>query len=209
MSSIEFVEGADAALIARRIEERLRSALARSRGRCAIAVPGGSTPFPIFEELVTHDLEFERIDVWPGDDRVVPEDHDASNTGKIRALFEPAGARVVALEPDAEPPPFALVWLGMGADGHIASLFPNTDPQPDDPQSVRSLTPDPLPPEAPFDRITLTMPALLKADELMFVIRGDDKRAVFDAAMVGEHDLPIARLLKAAKQRGIPVTCFT
>ena len=74
---------------------------------------------------------------------------------------------------------------------------------------MRSLTPDPLPPEAPFDRITLTMPALLKADELMFVIRGDDKRAVFDAAMVGEHDLPIARLLRAARERGIPVTCFT
>ncbi len=209
MSKIEFVEGADSAQIADWIARRLRAVLAGSEGSCTIAVPGGSTPFPIFETLVTHDLEFERLDVWPGDDRVVPEDHAASNTGKIRAVFEPTGARVVALKPDAAPPPFALVWLGMGADGHIASLFPNTDPRSDDPEAIRRLTPDPLPPEAPFDRITLTIPALLNSKELMFVIRGDEKRAVIDAAIAGEHDLPIARLLRAAGERGIPVTCFT
>jgi 6-phosphogluconolactonase len=63
-----------------------------------------------------------------------------------------------------------------------------------------------LPPEAPFDRITLTIPALTNSDALMFVIRGDDKRAVLEAAVKGEHDLPIARLLGAATQK---VTCFT
>lgn len=209
MTKIEFIEGADAAKIAGWIGQRLRSAMASSVGACAIAVPGGSTPFPIFEQLVTHDLDFEQFEVWPGDDRVVPEEHTASNTGKIRALFEPTGARVVALEPEAVPPAFALVWLGMGADGHIASLFPNTDPQPDDLQVIRRLTPEPLPPEAPFDRITLTIPSLVRTDELLFVIRGEEKRAVFDAALAGEHDLPIARLLKAASERSIAVTCFT
>jgi 6-phosphogluconolactonase len=94
----------------------------------------------------------------------------------------------------------------MGADGHIASLFPNTDPRADDPQRVRCLTPDPLPPEAPFDRITLTLPALLDSGALMFVIRGPDKRALFEAAARGENDLPVARLLAAARQQ---VTCFT
>ena len=62
------------------------------------------------------------------------------------------------------------------------------------------------PPEAPFDRISLTLSALLASDRLMFVIRGEAKRAVFEAAVRGEHDLPVARLLGAASQ---PVTCFT
>ena len=150
------------------------------------------------------------LDVWPNDDRIVPEDHDASNTGKIRALLEPEGARVTALTGGAKPPHFALTWLGMGPDGHIASLFPNTDPQIDDPQAVRRLTPDPLPPHAPFDRITLTIPALAATDAVVFTLGGAaDKRAVFEAALDGKHDLPIARLLRAAKARGIPVTAFT
>ena len=136
----------------------------------------------------------------------MPEDHPASNTGKIRALLEPAGAEVVALTVMEAVPHFALAWLGMGGDGHIASLFPNTDPRADDPQRVRMLTPDPLPPEAPFDRITLTIPALLDSDELVFVIRGAEKRGLFEAAVRGENDLPVARLLAAARQ---PVTCFT
>ena len=66
--------------------------------------------------------------------------------------------------------------------------------------------PDPLPPEAPFDRLSLTIPALLNSDALVFVIRGADKHALFDAARRGRSDLPIARVLQAAHQ---PVTCFT
>lgn len=208
-------ENADDAAIAGWIERLLTAALARSEGTIAITVPGGSTPFPILEVLTKSALDWSRIIVWPGDDRIVPEDHDASNTGRIRTLLEPVGAKIVAIvdEADAETSPvphFALAWLGMGADGHIASLFPNTDPQVDDPQALRRLTPDPLPPEAPFDRVTLTIPALLNSDALMFVIRGADKRAVFDAASAGAHDLPIARVLgAAAKNNDLEVTCFT
>lgn len=206
MAEVTIVEGADAGAIADWIEARIAAALDATEGDVAITVPGGSTPFPIMEQLVTRDLDWSRLVVWPGDDRIVPEDHPASNTGKIRALMEPVGARVATLSEDAAPPHFALAWLGMGDDGHIASLFPNTDPRVNDPQRVRRLTPDPLPPEAPFDRITLTIPALLDSDQLLFVIRGEDKRAVFDAARHDGHDLPIARLLGAASQ---PVTCFT
>jgi 6-phosphogluconolactonase len=103
------------------------------------------------------------------------------------------------------PPHFALVWLGMGGDGHVASLFPNTDPRADADRAVIRLTPDPLPPEAPFDRLSLTIPALVDSDAVMFVMRGADKRALFEAAVVGAHDLPVARLLAARQQ---PVTCF-
>ncbi len=202
---IEIIEGADDAAVAEWLHGRLAAALARSKAPVAITVPGGSTPFPILERLVAMPLAWRRLFVWPGDDRDVPEDHPASNTGKIRALFEPAGAEVVALSLMEQAPHFALTWLGMGADGHIASLFPNTDPRADDPLRLRTITPDPLPPEAPYARITLTIPALLDADELVFVIRGAEKRALFEAAARGESDLPVARLLGAAHQ---PVTCF-
>ena len=206
MDNVTLIDGQSASDIAQWISEKLTDALAATTDEVAISVPGGSTPFPIFEELVKAPLEWSRVAVWPGDDRIVPEDHDASNTGKIRAIFEPVGARVVTLSEDAEPPRFALCWMGMGGDGHIASLFPNTDPQVDDLKAMRRLTPDPLPPEAPFDRITLTIPALLNSEAIMFVIRGDEKLSVLKAAMAGEHDLPIARLLGAASQ---DVACFT
>lgn len=203
--SPRIIEHASDAAIADWIERRLLRALADG-GDIAVTVPGGSTPFPILAELAGRDIEWSRISVWPGDDRIVPEDHPASNVGRIRALLEPAGAWIVPLAEDAAPPHFALTWLGMGGDGHVASLFPNTDPQTNDPQHVRRITPDPLPPEAPFDRLSLTIPALINCDALMFVMRGDDKRALFEAALAGEHDLPVARLLKAASA---PVTCFT
>ncbi len=199
------IPGATDAAIARWLETRIRAALARTPGVVALAVPGGSTPFPILALLAARKLGCERLVLYPTDDRIVPLDHPASNTGKLKALFEPLGAEVRELAL-GDTPKFALVWLGMGADGHIASLFPNTDPLADDPQRVRRLTPDPLPPEAPFDRITLTIPALLDSGELLLVIRGDDKVAVLEAALTGQNDLPVARLLHAAV---LPVTCFT
>ena len=206
MTEIEIIEDAGERAIAEWVHDRLQRALGAGDAPVAITVPGGSTPFPILERLAAMDLDWRRVTVWPGDDRQVPEDHPASNTGKIRALLEPTGAEVVALTVMEQVPHFALAWLGMGADGHIASLFPNTDPRADDGQRIRTLTPDPLPAEAPFDRITLTIPALLDSDELVFVVRGGEKRALFEAAARGENDLPIARLLAAADQ---PVTCFT
>lgn len=205
MADCTIIEGADDAQLAAWLHRQLTGIMTDTEGPVAITVPGGSTPFPIMERLVTMPLAWDRLVVWPGDDRAVPEDHPASNTGRIRSLFEPAGAEVVTLTIMEQVPPFALAWLGMGADGHVASLFPASDPQVDDEAPMRRLTPDPLPPEAPFDRITLTLPSLLTAGQIMFVIRGDEKRQVFDEALKGENDLPVARLLGAARQ---PITCF-
>ena len=205
MDGVTIHEGASDRDVADWLEARLNAALAATHRPVAFTMPGGSTPFPILEQLVQRNLDWPRIVVWPNDDRLVPEDHKASNTGKIRALVEPAGARVIALTDDRDPPPFAVTWVGMGLDGHIASLFPNTDPQVDNPHAIRRLTPDPLPPEAPFDRITLTIPALLNCDDLVFLIRGADKQVVFKAAAQRQIDVPAARLIAAAK---VPITCF-
>ena len=206
MAVPRIIENASDGDIAYWLYKHLAGALAETAGDIAITLPGGSTPFPILAELAGQPLEWPRIAIWPGDDRIVPEDHPASNAGRIRALLEPAGARIVPLIETGRPPHFALCWLGMGEDGHVASLFPNTDPRADDPLPVRRLTPDPLPPEAPFDRLSLTIPSLLDSDALLFVIRGPAKRALFEAGAAGANDLPVARLLRAARQ---PVTCFT
>lgn len=205
MTDVTIIENADDTHIADWLAERLSAVMASREGPVTITVPGGSTPFPIMERLLQRDLDWTRLVVWPGDDRIVSEEHPASNTGKLRALFEPAGAEVVTLTEMEAVPHFDLAWLGMGADGHIASLFPNIDPRVDEPQAILRLTPDPLPPEAPFDRISLTLPSLLASDAIVFVMRGADKREIFDSALAGKHDLPVARLLSAAKQ---PVTCF-
>ena len=206
MDQLSIIPNADDAEVADWLARYLAAKLVANPGGIAITMPGGSTPFPILARLAAeHGIDWTRITVWPGDDRIVPEDNPASNVGRIRAALEPLGAEVVALSEMVRPPHFALTWLGMGGDGHIASLFPSTDPQADDPLPVRRLVPDPLPPEAPVARLSLTIPALLDSDAVIFVIRGDSKIALFEAALRGEHDLPVARLLAAAHQ---PVTCF-
>lgn len=206
LTEIDYEKGWSDADIAAWLADRLKQALAEREGTVAITVPGGSTPFPIFAELAKHDLAWDRLEIWPGDDRCVPADHEASNYGRLAAALAETGAKVVELTEDKHPPHFALAWLGMGLDGHVASLFPNTDPQVDDPAQVRRLTPDPLPPEAPFDRVTLTLSKLLASETLMFVVRGADKLALFEAAARGENDLPVARLLGAARMR---IACFS
>lgn len=174
----------------------------------AIAVPGGSTPGPILERLAGEPLDWPRIAVYLTDDRIVPEDHPASNFALVDAALADTGAAIARLEEGFEPPPFDLVWIGMGADGHIASLFPNTDPRADAPLAVQRITPDPLPTKAPFERLTLTLPALVRTRHIMLVINGTEKRAVLDAAIRGENDLPIARLLGAADRAAVPITIF-
>ncbi len=206
MSNVTIIRGASDSTVADWLAQDIARGLAATADNVAICVPGGSTPFPILTELSLRPLDWRRVEVWPGDDRIVHEDSPYSNAGRIRRLLEPRGARVIALSDCVQPPHFALCWLGMGTDGHVASLFPSLDPQTDDPLPLRRSTPDPLPPEAPFDRLTLTIPALLDCDTLMFVIRGEDKLALFEAAAAGLCDLPVTRLLRAAT---MPVTCFT
>lgn len=207
---VEIIRHATDDQVAAWLYHRLAAAVgaASNDERIPLCLPGGSTPRPVLEALAGAPLDWRRFAIWPGDDRCVPTDHPASNAGMIATALGIVGAEVVPLAQDATPPRFALTWLGMGDDGHVASLFPETDPQADDPQPIRRITPDPLPPHAPFDRITLTLPALLATGEVLFVIRGEQKLALFEGALAGEIDLPVTRLLRSAEAQGIPVTCF-
>ncbi|MBV8972995.1 MAG: 6-phosphogluconolactonase [Sphingomonadaceae bacterium] len=190
-------DGSDAAVAA-----RVAAAVSRP-GPVALCLPGGATPRPIFAHLAAMRLPWDKVTILPGDERQVPHDHPASNVGALRAAFGATGATIEPLSTAPPPPRFALTWLGMGADGHVASLFPNTDPNPAALPGVIAVTPDPLPPEAPFPRLTLTLAALAASDDIILVVRGAGKRDLLAAAARGENDLPVARLLRLA-----PVTAF-
>lgn len=192
-------DGSDAA-----VAEHLAARIAA--GARSIAVPGGKTPIGIFARMAERDLDLRGVRITLTDDRVVPADHPASNFGLLSRTF---AGKPVALAPLAEGPwaggRFDLVWIGMGNDGHFASIFPDSDVTPDLPAAVARTTPDPLPPEAPFDRLTLTLAALTDADEIILVVRGQQKRDILEAAIAGRSSLPIADLLAAATS---PMTIF-
>lgn len=201
MTKPTWIENADAGAIAEQIAQRLVAPGARR-----IAVPGGKTPVPILARLAALPVPWERLTIGLTDDRDVPEDHEASNFGALRRAMEPTG---VALERMIVGPvaKWNLVWVGMGEDGHIASIFPQPGLDETLPPCVVRLVPDPLPPEAPFARLTQSYAALAATDALMLVANGAGKRRVLEAAIAGggARDLPIARLLRRVHA---PITIY-
>lgn len=164
-----------------------------------MALPGGSTPGPILAELAKRPLDWKNLRFTLTDERRVPVDHSASNIRLLREHLGQCGAQILPLSPALVPSHFDLCWLGMGTDGHIASLFPRMQATELATPGVIETVPDPLPPEAPYKRLSLNLPALLASDAIMLVIRGEAKKRVIEQAIAGENDLPIARLLASAR----------
>jgi len=188
-----------------------------ARGSSLIAVPGGSTGPAVFPNLIAQKLPWKRVTIIPTDDRLVPMDDERSNVRAIAKAFLPAGARVVPIAaeiPDYKlaggsadarlqdlPWPPDLVCLGMGKDGHTASIFPGPDLQDAlDAHKARravGVMPDPLPPEAPVARVTLTRASILSARTVLITITGDEKREVLEQAIADGQSskTPIGRVL--------------
>ncbi|MBK8630532.1 MAG: 6-phosphogluconolactonase [Sphingomonadales bacterium] len=189
-----------------------------ARGSAVIALAGGSTPKPILEKLADAKLDWKRVTIIPTDERVVAMTDPLSNVAMLARIFLPKGARVIPLVSEKAADykaagaaassrltdfhwPLDLVWLGVGKDGHTASIFPGPDY--DDALNAPAerrmvgVMPDPLPQDAPVARITLTRAAIQSAKTILIVITGEDKKVAVERAIKDgdSSPLPIGRVL--------------
>ncbi|MEM8801274.1 MAG: 6-phosphogluconolactonase [Pseudomonadota bacterium] len=185
----------------------------------SVAVPGGTTPGPVFDELSAADLDWSRVRILLSDERRVPADHARSNERLLRErllVSRAAAASFVRLVPDNEEIsavvealkpllPLNVLLLGMGADMHTASLFPGSAHLSAalDPQAAPVMMVDAS--EGLEPRITLTAPALAGALAVHVVITGDEKRAALEKARgLGPSEAPISLVLGNASVHWAP-----
>jgi 6-phosphogluconolactonase len=218
---------ADAAALAAALATRLQQiidAAIDARGQALLALAGGRTPMPAYRLLAACALPWERVTVIATDERWVSAGHPARNDDEIaESLAAARSLRILPLVPieAAHPPtlatataslaglpPFDAVLLGMGLDAHTASLFPGAaglaaalDPAAT--QDACVLVPDPLPPEAPYPRVSLTAARLLRARRLLLAVNGEAKRAAWQAACAVE-DPACAPISLFARQADVP-----
>jgi len=217
---------AQALALATAVAGELAAALA-ARGAASLVVSGGRTPALMFARLATQPLDWSRVQITLADERWVGFDHPASNERLVRMDLlrgAAAAARLIGMKNDAVSPgagaaaawatigampqPFDVVLLGMGDDGHTASLFPGSaelaaglDRQaPPGCLGVRPVA-------APFPRLTLNLSALLNARRICVQISGAGKWQVYERACLAgaESEMPIRAILR---QRQVPVEVF-
>ncbi|MBX2880664.1 MAG: 6-phosphogluconolactonase [Granulosicoccus sp.] len=175
-------------------------------GAASLVVSGGSTPAPFFKRLALSDISWQKVQVTLADERWVPADHESSNERLVRQLLlvdKAAEAQFVPLYYADKPlkesvsfideqlalmhQPFTVVILGMGTDGHTASLFP--DAPSDQLAHAMDLKNESLvavmtPPSVDQQRLTLTRSALLNSDNRILHISGEDKKQVLRDAIL-------------------------
>lgn len=202
--------------LAATIASELESAL-HHQDRATLVVPGGTTPGPIFDDLCAVDFAWDRVDVMLSDERWVPEDSERSNTRLLRErllINKASDARLIPLYVKADKPedvipelesvirpclPISVLLLGMGADMHTASIFPEADNLA---LALDKNAPILVPmraPGAPEPRVTLSAHVLNEAISKHIVITGDEKRQALEkAATLSAIDAPIRAVLSGA-----------
>jgi 6-phosphogluconolactonase len=198
MSEVDITVVEDAPDAARIVAERL---VEQARAGGHVVLTGGSTPRIAYEFAAELEPDWSRVEVWWGDERCVPPEDERSNyrlteqalldrldrrpleTHRMRGELGPdAGATEYENELDGVGV-FDLVLVGLGPDGHVASLFPNFP-------ALEVADRDAVGSEAghePFvDRITLTFPRLCSTSELVFLVTGEDKADAVARALAGE-----------------------
>ena len=193
-----------------------------ARGSAVIALAGGKTPFPAYQKLAKAKLDWKKVTIVPTDERIVPLGDPLSNVTALGKIFLPLGARVMPIVSQKTADykaagrsadalcqdlhwPLDLCLLGVGADGHTASIFPGPDFDEalSGPRERRALgvMPDPLPKDAPVARVTLSRQGIVTARALMIACTGQEKRDVIEAAIKqgASSRYPIGRVLADAE----------
>ncbi|MFQ1005780.1 6-phosphogluconolactonase [Gilliamella sp. CG22] len=200
-----------------RIVNDLKQAI-EQKGHASIAVSGGKTPIPLFTLLSQQDLAWNRVYITLVDDRWVDDTDDASNeklvmtyllqnkaklanfVGLKNSCDNPFdGAEVTEQLLDKVPMPFDVLILGMGEDGHTASLFPGADNLKlglDMHSNRKVIGMTPL--TAPLDRITLTLPIILSSKNIYLHLVGESKINVLEQAEQGTdfNQMPIRAVIQ-------------
>jgi 6-phosphogluconolactonase len=201
-----------------RITLALKSDL-KSKSGAGLLVSGGSSPKECFNMLSDTELDWDRVHIVMSDERYIPADHPDSNEGMVRrelltgfaetasivSMFE-QGVSVTDycehLEQELRkiPRPYSAAVLGMGEDGHFASLFPDFDRLEDglDLKSKHLCLPVQTA-ASPFPRITMTLPALLESRAVILLFFGDAKRKVYEQSKQIGSKYPLAALLQQTR----------
>lgn len=180
----------------------------------SFAVPGGTTPGPIFDAMSSVDLDWDRVHVMLTDERWVPEDHPRSNAGLVKARLMTGNAAAATFlsfyregmtaqeaapgvsDDFAADMPISVLLLGMGADMHTASLFPGAPGVEAAMARNAPLVCAVAPADQPEERITFSAQALDGAMNKHLVIFGDDKRAAFEKAQrLSPLEAPISAVI--------------
>jgi 6-phosphogluconolactonase len=197
---------ADPHAVARTAADRLagwvRAAVA-DHGSCSLAVSGGKTPGEMFALLAEDDVPWEQLVLFQVDERVAPANDPDRNLSNLRAALGDVPARVVPMPVEDDdldeaaaryakelPGRFDVIHLGIGPDGHTASLVPG-DPVLEVHARLVALTGGTYQGRR---RMTLTYRALALTDRLLWVIAGEDKRTALAKLLAGDRSIPAGRV---------------